>query len=322
MSATIGRRGWVGIALETTPGVPVSPTDYLPFLECSLMEKMTSIPELQARGIRDEQGENSVIGKKWGEGALRVNLNPTLAPYLLGLALGDFGTPVSEGGGVYTHTFSRKSDNTPKTASVIFDRVVDRMLFPYLVVNNAEISFSDGLAEVSADCLSRFPVTSVSGSLTTTSGTLFSFRDATIRMGANLTEAESAAPLKVREFSLAIANNAEQIWVVGNNDVDSTVIKNFGVTGHFSLNFENTTQRDIFRSLTKKAMVVTLTGNGIGAGLSEFVKFRIAKLRFETYAPDIPIDDVAKEGIDFTCEYSSNDSKTLDIQVRNRKSSY
>ena len=321
--AFIGRRGWVNIALETTPGVPVGPSDiYIPFLECGLRERMTPIAEVSARGIRDEQGENSVIGKKWGEGTLKVNLDPTLAPVLLGLAMGDFGTPQSEGNGVYTHTFTRKADNTPKTASLIFDRVVDRLLFPYLVVNSVEVSFSDGLAEVSANCLSRFPVASVSGTLSTVSGTLFTFKDATIKMGANLTEAESATPLKIREFSLSINNNAELVYVIGNNDVDSILVKDFGVSGHFSLLFENTTQRDYYENLTKRAMIVTLTGAGIGGGMSEFVKFRIAKLRFEDYTPAIPPNDVATEGIDFVGEYSSSDAKTLDIQVRNKRSSY
>jgi hypothetical protein len=141
-------------------------------------------------------------------------------------------------------------------------------------------------------------------------------------MGANLTEAASATPLKVKEFSLTINNNAEMVYVVGNNDVDSIPVKNFGVAGRFALLFENTTQRDIFRNLTKRAMIVTLTGAGIGGGMSEFVKFRIAKLRFEDYTPTIGIDDLATEGIDFVGEYSSSDAKTLDIQVRNRRSSY
>jgi hypothetical protein len=321
--ATIGRRGWLNIALETTPGVPAGPSDiYLPFLECSLRERMTPIPELSARGVRDEQGENSLIGKKWGEGRIRVNLDPTYAPILLGLAMGNFGTPQSEGSGVYTHTFTRKSDNTPKTASVIFDRVVDRLLFPYLVVNTAEVSFSDGLAELSVDCLSRFPVVTTSGTFAPVSGTLFSFRDATVRLGDDLTEAESATPLKVRDFRLTINNNAEQVYVIGNNDVDSILVKNFGVAGHFSLLFENTTQRNIFRNLSKKAMVVTLTGAPLGGGMYEFVKFRIAKLRFEDYAPEIPIDDLATEGIDFIAEYSSSDGMTMDIKVRNQRSSY
>lgn len=319
----IGRKGWVNIALESTAGVPVAPSsDYIPFLECSLKEKMTPIPELSARGLRDEQGENSQIGKKWGEGDLKVNLDPKIAPYLLGMAMGDFGTPVSEGGGVYTHTFARNSSNTPKTASIIFDRITDRQLFPYVVVNSLEVSFSDGFAELSANIMSRFPAASVSGSLSTVSGTLFTFRDAQIRMGADLTAAAAATPLKVKEFKITIENNAEQIYVIGNNDTDSIAVKNFGINGSLSLQFDSTTQRDIFRNLTKKAMIVTLTGNGIGNGLSEFVKFRIAKLRFEDYSPEIPIDDLITEGIDWVGEYSSGDAKTLDIQIRNQKSSY
>ncbi len=318
MSVVTGRRGWVGIALETGgAGVPINPTIYLPFLECNLRERITPIGDNSARGIRDEQSENSILGKSWGEGALKVNLDPTLAPILLGMVMGDFGTPVSEGGGVYTHTFARKSDNAPKTASVIFDRVTDRQLFPYLVVNSAELAVSDGLAVLTANCLSRLPVASVSGTLTVPSGTLFCFKDAEVRLGADLTATESATPLKVRDFTISINNNSEAIYVFGSRNVDSMVNKNFQASGNLSIAFENTTQRDIFRNLTKKAMVVKFSN-----GVNEYVKLRIAKLRFDDYTPEIPIDDIASEGIDFVAEYSTVDTKTLDIQVRNSKSSY
>ena len=322
MSLFIGRKNWLGIAIESNPGVPVSPVDYLPFTDCDLSGKMSPIPELQARGIRDEQGENSRIGKKWGAGTLKTILDPTLAPYLLGLAMGDFGTPVSQGDGVYLHTFTRKADNTPKTASLTYYRGVDQQLFTYSVINSLELAFSDGMVDLSADVISRFPVNSVSGTLTTTSGVLFTFRDANIKFGSDLTEAVSGTELKIRDFSLKIENNSEQFFVVGNNDVDSIANKKFAVNGKFSLNFENTDQRDIFRNLTKKAMIVTFTGNGIGGGLNEFVKIRIAKMRFENYTPKFPLDDVETEEIDFVGEYSSIDAKTLDIQVQNRKSSY
>ena len=322
MAVFIGRRGWLGIAIEDSPGSPKPPADYLPFAECSLGGKISPVAETLARGVRDEQGPNSQIGKKWGEGTIRTVLDPTLAPYLLILALGSVSSN-SLGDGVYEHTITRKADNTPLTASVVFDRVVDRQLFHYLVVSSLELSFADEMVELSADCLSRFPITTASGSLTTTSGTLFTFKHASLKFGDTLSEAENGTELKVREFSLTIENNSETIFTVGTaGDVDEIVHKNFGVSGSFSLLFEDTTQRDIFRNLSKKALILTLTGNGIGGDYSEMVKIKLPRVRYDTYSPDLALDDIASEGIDFVAEYDLNEAKTIEAVIRNRNASY
>jgi hypothetical protein len=323
MNVVTGRLGWVGIDLESSAGAPKVPAAYLPFIECTLREKQTPIPDTAAYGIRDAQSENSQLGKQWGEGNLRINLDPTNAPYLLGMALGDFGTPVSEGGGVYTHTLVRLNTNAAKSASITFDRVTDRQLFPYAIINSLEMSYKDGLAELNANILSRSPVANTSGTLVTASGTLFTFRHATVKLGATVTAAEnSATPLKLREFNLTINNDAELQFVSGNRDADSVIEKNFMVSGSFSLAFENTTQRDAFRNLIKQAIVVTFTGNGIGNAMSEYIKVRIYKMRFENYEVDVPIDDMVGEEISFIGEYDSTNAKTLDLVARNRKSSY
>lgn len=323
MSVKTGRLGWVGIALEATPGVPVNPTDYLPFLEATLMDKESVLADVAARGIREEQGENSQLGKRWGEGAVKINLDPTLSPYFLGAALGTFGSPVSEGSGVYTHTLTRLNSNTPKTTSIIFDRVTDRELYPYSVINSFEVNYSDGLAELNADITSSFPQTSVSGTIATQSGTLFSFRQATVQIGSNMSNAiQNGTQLKLRSFNLKVENNAEAQFVTGNRDVDSIIVKNFNVSGSMRLAFENTAQKDAFNALTKYAMVVTFTGNGIGNGMNEFLKFRLYKIRYDDYKVAVPPNDMISEEITFVAEYSSVDSATIDIQVRNRKSSY
>lgn len=322
MAVKTGRLGWIGIGLESTPGVPVNPTQYLPFMESSMQGKEEILSDVAARGLRDQFGEGSQIGKAWGEGDIKVNLDPTLAPYFLGLAMGDFGTPVSEGGGVYTHTFNRLNSNAIKTASLIVDRVTDRQLFPYTIVNSAEINFDDGIAELSANLMSVFPSTSVSGTLTTASGTIFSYRQAQVQLGANVTAAASAPLLKLRSFSISINNNAEVQFVAGQNNVDSIIAKNFTVTGSFRVAFENTTQRDNFFNLAKQAMIVTFLGRGIGNGMFEYIKLRIYKIHYKDYTINTPIDDIITEDIQFEAEYSSTDSATMDVQVRNRVSSF
>ena len=322
MSVKTGRLGWVGMALETTPGVPVNPASYFPFLESSLMDKEAVLKDVGARGIRDEQGENSQLGKRWGEGSLKINLDPTLSGYLVILGLGSV-ADVSEGSGVYTHTITRNNSNTPKTASVIFDRVTDRELYPYAVVNSLAVDYSDGLAEITANIMSSFPQTSVSGTLSTQSGTLFSFRQAQIQFGSNIANAiASSTFLKVRTFNLTIENNTETQFVSGNRDVDSIIQKNFNVKGALKLAFESTAEKDAFNALTKQAMVVTFTGNGIGGGMSEFVKFRLYKIRFEDFKVLVHPNDMVSEEIAFVAEYSSTDSATMDAQIRNQKASY
>lgn len=323
MSVKTGRLGWVGVALEATPGVPVNPTDYFPFLEASLMDKQSVLADVGARGIRDEQGENSQLGKRWGEGALKINLDPTLSPYLLGMALGTFGSPVSEGSGVYTHTFTRLNSNQPKSGSIIFNRVTDQELYPYSVINSLDVNYSDGLAELSANILSSFPQTSVSGTLTTASGTLFSFRQAQVQFGSNMVNAQASATFqKLRSFSLTINDNAEAQFVSGNRDVDSIIQKNFNASGSMRLAFESTTEKDNFNALVKQAMIVTFTGNGIGGGMSEYLKFRFFKLRWDDFKVEVPPNDFISQEITFVAEYDSSNSSTMDIIARNRKASY
>lgn len=324
MSVRTGRLGWVALSMETTPGSPTVPVDYIPFIDSSLMEKIDVLADVSARGIRDAQPENSQLGKQWGDGSLKVNLDATLAPYLIYGALGSL-ADVSEGGGVYTHTFSEvNNSNAPKSLSVIVDRSgVDRLLFPYSVINTLELAYSDKMAELTAAITSRFPTASTSGTLVTTSGFYYAFRHATVQVGSSITNAaNSATPFKIRNLTLKINNNSEAQFVSGNRDVDSYIQKNLDVSGSFTLAFEDTTERDAFYALTKQAMLITFLGNGIGNGMSEFIKWRLYKIRIDQNQVQMPPDNYVSQAITFTAEYSSVDSATVDCVVRNRKSTY
>lgn len=324
MSVRTGRLGWVAVAMEATAGVPVPPVDYVPFLECTLDEKIDVLADASARGIRDAQPENSQLGKQWGEGSLKVNLDATLAPYLIYGAMGQ-DSVVTEGGGVFTHTFAtQSSSNVPKTLSILFDRAgVDRLLFPYAVVNSLELAFSDGMAELTASLLSKFPSANTSGTLTTTSGFYYAFRHATLQVGTDIIAAgNSATPLKIRNFTLSVVNTAEAQFVSGNRDIDTIINKNLEVKGTFRVAFESTTQRDNFYALTKQALIATFAGNGIGNGMTEFIKVRLYKIRIDESNVDTPPNDYVSQEIAFTAEYASANTATVDFVVRNRKSSY
>lgn len=310
--------------METTPGAPIAPVDYIPFLDCNMDAKLAVLDDASARGLRDAHPENSQLGKQWGEGTLKVNLDALLSGYLVKGVMGQDAI-VSEGNGVYTHTMAPvNSSNVPASLSVIVNRSgVDKLLFPYSVINSLELAFSDGFAELTANIMARFPSTSVSGVLVTTSGFYYAFRHATIQVGSNITNAaNNASPLKIRNFKVTINNNTEAQFVAGNRDVDSYINKNLEVKGSFVVAFEDVTQRDNFYALTKQAMIATFLGNGIGNQMSEFVKLRFYKIRLDDNNIDIPPNDYVSQNITFTAEYSSGDLATMDWVIRNTKSAY
>lgn len=317
----IGRLRWVGIAIESSPGVPKTPANYLPFADFPMMEVVEKVGDIQARGVRDAESENSQILKTSGKGTLKMTLDPTYAPYLLKLALGT-STPTSLGSGVYSHAMSRNNSNTPTTASITVDRVVDRQLATYCVVNSLSLSFKDNLAEISADILSRLPITTASGTLTLASGTLYAFNDAVVQLGSTLTAAGNAVQTRVSSFDVKIENDAELVYQSGSTDPAAIPVKAFKVSGSFSLLFESTTQRDAYRALSKQALIVSFNGNGIGGGFSELVRLRLAKLRTESYSIDSGLDNLVMETVSFIGEYSSGDTETVDAVIQNRLSDY
>ena len=325
MAVELGRKGWIGVAKETTAGVPVTPADYIPYVASSLQGKHEPIADVAAYGIRDEQSENSTVGQKHGEGTVELNMDATNVGYFMLAAMGTQANN-AEGGGVITHTFSRNNSNTPQSLSLTFDKSVSssRELFTYATVSTLELSYStdNEFAKCSAEILSKFPVTTTSGTLTTTSGSLLSFKNAQLQLGASLTAAESATPTKVTNFSVTINNNSDMHWRDGDNDVSFVDVKNFMVEGEIDLFFENVTERDNYYNLTKRSAIITLTGNGIGNLMSEFVKVRIAKMSYRDFEVETGIDDLFATTITFTGEYSSTDTKTMDLQLRNRKASY
>jgi len=324
MTVVIGRLGWVALAVESTPGAPAQPVDYIPFLECSMKEKIAILDDASARGIRDAHPENSQLGKQWGEGNLKVNLDAKLSGYLFKAALGN-DSVASEGDGVYTHTLTcTNTNNVPTSLSVIVNRSgIDKLLFPYSIISSFSLAFSDGFAEVNASIMSRFPVTSVSGTLVTTSGFYYAFRHAQIQVSDTMANAlNSGSTLKIREFNMEVNNNSEAQFVAGNRDVDAYIQKQLEVKGSFKVAFEDTTQKTNFYNLVKQAIVVTFLGNGIGNGMSEFVRLKLYKVRIDELNIEMPNNDYVSQTINFVAEYSSVDGSTLDIQLRNTKASY
>lgn len=321
MATNVGRKGWLGVAYEVTPGIAVSPTDYLPFTDNTMHGMQQPISDMTARGVRD-QVYGSVVGKKWSEGDIGFHLDPSISGYFLGAAFGT-NSQSSVGGGVFSHALTRNNSNQPLAMTLTNSRVVDQEYFRGCVVDALELKAQDQWIEAKATMKGFFPQTSVSGTGTTVSGTLFTWANYTVQFGATVGAITGAtAATKMTDFSVKINNNVEPTWRSGTNEPATIDIKDFNVSGSYTVYFENTTDKNNYYNLTKNAFVFTATGNGIGGGNNESVILNMYQMRWDAFTLETGIDAFFAEKVNYIGEYNSTSAKTMDGTVQNRNSNY
>jgi hypothetical protein len=310
MALSIGRKGFIGAGLETSYGAPVAIADYIPFVSNSLKPMYEKIENTAAYGVRDKVF-NSVSGKKWTEGDIEINADPKFAGYFLIGALGT-DTPTNPAGSVYLHTITRNNSNVPASLTVVNDRVTDRQYIPGAAVKTLELSVSDGMATMKASMLGKAPITTTSGTLTTASGNLYSFKDAFFAFGSTVAAAGAATNLKPSDFSITIENNSVANFRHGE----------FQVTAETQIFFENVTDRDAYYLNSKKAAAFKLTGVPIGNSLSDYLLYNMYQTRVDSFELETGLANFYAEKIKLICEYDNANSKTLDVALQNNKATY
>lgn len=321
MSLDIGRKGWVGVGFESTPGAPVAIADYVPFVENTLMAMHTPIQNEAAYGVR-EKVYDAVDGRKWSEGGITINADSNYVGYFLIGALGT-DTPANVAGSVYDHVVTRNNSNTPKTMTMVNARgSVDKQYYRNVAVKTLEFSLSDSLVQAKASLIGKFPITTTSGSLTTASGSVYSFANASFAFGATVAAAGSATNLKPHDLKFTIENNTVATFRHGSNEPDTIDHGEFESMTEGTMYFENTTQRDRYYNLTKQAASFKLTGGGIGGGYTESLEFRMYRTHYEGFELETGLADFYAEKFTVRNDYDDANDKSLDAVLRNTKSAY
>ena len=108
-TVSIGRRGWLGIALEPSAGSGGdAPTKFIPYTAQTLHNVVDILDDEAAKGIR-ERAWGSAVSRTRGEGDITLLLDVENAPYLLYPALGSKTSVTASGESlVWEHTLKRK----------------------------------------------------------------------------------------------------------------------------------------------------------------------------------------------------------------------
>jgi hypothetical protein len=320
MSLSIGRKGWIGVGLQTGFQVPAAITDYVDFT-VNTLTGITEQNKINNATSNRDMIASSVLGKQYSMGDIEIVADSNKAGYFILGALGAVQT-VSLGSGVFRHTMTRNNSNTPQYLTITNDRAIDRALYADVTVDQLDIAVGTDLVTAHAKLVGNFPQTTTSGTKTTTSGNVFNFRNAQFAFGTTISGAQAATALKPHDFKMSIMNNAETVFAHSSSTPRSVNVKGFDASVEFTLYFENTIDRDNYYAQNKQAASMQLTGNGIGGGFSESVVFNFYKTSFESLAIETGIDNYYAEKVKLEIEFDAATQRSMDCVITNTKTLY
>lgn len=290
MAVLIGRQGYAGLAIESVAGTPESaPSVFLPMTEFGLLSKNEKIVDLSSRASRFKD-HDAISGKKWSEGDLGMYLDVINSGYLFKLALGnEVKTAVQANPAVHNHQFfPTASGNTAVTSTIWGYGNEGNQVARYsrVAVDSLEIEIpNEGLATMKASLMGEDGTFVSAPTLTTTSGTLFTWAVTNVRFGATLTEALAATPTKVTNIKVNINNNLQMIYRSGSATVSEIALGENEILGDYTVLMEGITEMTAYKNATKQAVVITLTGGSMG-GVSEQLQILIPRV----IAEDVEIE--------------------------------
>lgn len=324
MAEKVGRLGYLGLAIEASNGsAEATPDVFIPFTENSLRGHQEPIREMSSRASRVAD-YSSVLGKKWGEGSVRMYLDSINAGYLLKMALGQESRsqlnatpPVHD-----HHMYPTVSGNNVVSATLWDYKGVDVEQYTYMAVDVLDVEINtDGIATIGASVMGKAPASVTAPTLTTTSGTLYTWKDLSAYFGDTTVGALASSAVKLTNAKFQISNNLELNYKSGSNQPDTVTTKQLEVTGSYQLFFENVTDRDRYYNLTKKSMILRLTGANLGAGgYAERLDFVFKKVHIEDVEMETGLDSLYAITCNFRAEYDVAQAGFIECTLRNGKS--
>lgn len=313
--AHIQRLGAIGIGLEATPGTAVSPTHWLQAEGNPSMKDNYEFENVETAIGRVERSQAQKLMRKKGEGSVDLILDQTACVLLFDMILGS-ASSASAGGGKYAHTIVTANSNTPKTATLVMDRIADIRKFPYTVATGLTLKIADSFAMMKLDFVSQESATATSTD-TYSTVTNFSFKELSVKFGADVSAANAASATPLSGVDLEIKREAEVIYQTGSNTPVKIAHKTLEVSGNYSLLFEDATVRDKYLNETANAMILTFTDAN-----SNIVKITLSKVNIKNWEPTNDLNEIVVQSADFEGFYDASQTEAIRVVVTNDTSSY
>lgn len=324
MAKIIGRTGAIGIGKETTKGTKVAASYWIPVQSYSYDDKVEVVKNDSSFG-RIEEYNAAHITKLWGEGDYEGKIFLNSVGLELVAVLGASPTSVQRGAsGVYDHTYALANNNDHKALTVCYEDAIQEISFPFAMVDSWSLEVAtDDYVKRSISLTGRNSESSTH-TPAFTNEIEFIPSQVSFKMASAQSGLAGATAINVTSFSLEISKNAEPVYVLGSNEPQDIINKQFNVTGSVELYFEDTTYRDYVFANTHRALRIDMkdTATDLGSGHNPELYIDLHEVVFDEFERSWDANDPLTQTLNFEGLYNLADAAMISARLTNTVTSY
>lgn len=323
MAEIIGKELAVGLAVEKVRGTAqLTAEKWLKNVETTIALKVEKINRDSSMGIM-EDSDAARITKKWVEGELNGVVHADAIGYFLYSLYGTVSSQVVTGS-VYDHEFTLLNSTLhPSLTLFSKDGSVQQKVAAGCIINTFEI-------DVTVDDFVKFSASFLGESESTNSDTVardteydFIAKDVSVKIAATEGALAAATALVCKDVKLTFDKGAIADHVLGAYEPNSIIPVKMSIEGEMTLNFSDTTFKDLYAAETYKYMQIKIEGSqDIGSGNKPTITILLNAVQITGWERAGAPDEIVTQPISFKAFYNGTDEQMSMITVRNLTAEY
>lgn len=219
------------------------------------------------------------------------------------------------------HIFMRSNTNNHQSFTLHGSDDIETNRAAYGMLDSLDLEVAVGEFAKFNSTWKAKQMVSTSGTPSFTAENPFLAKHATLKLASAVSGLSAASATPVSRCKFSIAKNLIDYQAFGDDDIASIHNQQFGVTGDLEALYNATTLRDLQLNSTKRAMRLELTNADVTIGASSNPKLTIevARASFEEWSNKSGNNELVKQTMGFTAEYSVTDSYMATVILRNAR---
>ena len=303
MTKFVGRRGTLGIAVESSRGTPRVPVYWMPNVLMSFKETVVTAREDQGMGnIADS--DSVYVTMKMGEGEVESELYDNALGFILTSILG----ALPSTGGSFTHTYTLSQTNQQASLSLFWQDPDRSTLFPMAVVESVQMSV-EATGKISWTVAFKSRKGRAWARQTpdyTAVGQKFLHQNVRFKLASNVAGLGASTPLSLKSLNLAINRNTIFDNNMGTVEPDDVLGQQLSIEGSINLNLEDDTIKGYMLDNTYRALEIDLIGSATSS-----LSMVFPRVDFTEFEPDFTLNEIAKQTVQIKANYDK--ANALDI---------